>query len=99
MEKRIRSEIHRFVMESPLNRFPDSEDPYFDEPLVGFAAADDQLFTDYKTIIGNFHRTPQEVMTSVLGGNFIAASVISWILPITRRTRETNRHETVYPSR
>jgi len=99
MGERIRSEIIRFVMESHLNRFPDSEDRYFDEPLVGFAAADDQLFTDYKTIIGDFHRTPQEVMTSVLGSSFIAASVISWILPITRSTCDTNRRETVYPSR
>lgn len=99
MEKQISNEIARFVRESPLNRFPDSDEPYFDEPLVGFAAAGDQLFIDYKTIIGDFHRTPQEVMEIALGADRRAASVISWILPITKATRESNRHEEQYPSR
>lgn len=99
MEEHIRNEIVRFVRESPLNRFPDSDEPYFDEPLVGFAAAEDQLFTAYKTVIGDFHQTPQEVITSALGEQGRAASVICWILPITKSTRESNRHEDRYPSR
>jgi epoxyqueuosine reductase QueG len=98
MEEHIRSEIIRFIRESPLNRFPDSTESYFDEPLVGFAAADDQLFADYKTIIGDFHQTPQEVMESVFGADGRAAAVISWILPITKPTRESNRRENQYPS-
>lgn len=99
MESQIRKEIVRFVNESQLNRFPDSDAPYFDEPLVGYAAADDQLFSDYKTVIGEFHQTPQEVMVSSLGADKRAATVISWILPITRATRESNRREEQYPSR
>jgi epoxyqueuosine reductase QueG len=99
MEEQIRTEIVRFIRESPLNRFPDRDEPYFDEPLVGFVAADDQLFTDYKSIIGDFHQTPQEVMASALGADGRAASVISWILPITKKTRESNRREEQYPSR
>jgi epoxyqueuosine reductase QueG len=99
MEERIRSEIIRFVKESPLNRFPDSSEPYFDEPLAGFAAADDQLFSDYKRIIGDFHQTPQEVMNGALGPEKQAASVICWILPITNATRESNRREMMYPSK
>jgi len=98
METQIRNEIVRFVHESPLNRFPEGDEPYFDEPLVGFAAADDRLFTDYKTIIGAFHQTPQEVMAGALGADGRATSVISWILPITRPTRESNRREEQYPS-
>ena len=98
MEERICREIARFVRENPLNRFPDSEQIYFDEPLVGFAAADDPLFNDYKTIIGDFHRTPHEVMAGSFGDTVQARTVISWILPITRQTRESNRQETVYPS-
>lgn len=98
MEEQIRSEIVRFIRESPLNNFPDSSEPYFDEPLVGFSAADDQLFVDYKSIIGDFHRTPQEVMESALGADASAAAVISWILPITKGTRESNRLEDQYPS-
>ena len=99
MEEQIRTEIVRFIRESPLNRFPDRDEPYFDEPLVGFAAADDQLFADYKSIIGDFHRTPQEVMESALNTGGRAVSVICWILPITQLTRESNRREEQYPSR
>jgi epoxyqueuosine reductase QueG len=99
VETQIRNEIVQFVWESPANRFPDSNEPYFDEPLVGFAAADDQLFVDYKTIIGDFHQTPQEVMTSTLAAEGQAATVISWILPITKQTRVSNRPEGQFPSR
>lgn len=98
MEEQIRSEIARFVRETPLNCFPDSDAPYFDEPLVGFAAAGDPLFTDYKHIIGDFHQTPQQVMASV-GADKEAATVICWILPITNATRESNRREEMFPSR
>ena len=92
MEDSIRNEIAAFVRESPLNRFPGSDEPYFDAPLVGFAAADDPLFVDYKGIIGDFHRTPDEVLQG-------AATVICWILPITQATRASNRPETLFPSR
>jgi len=98
MEETICNWICRFVGESPHNRFPDSDEPYFDDPLVGYAAADDPLFNDYKRIIGRFHRTPQEVMEAAFDPGVGAATVISWILPITRPTRESNRLETLYPS-
>jgi epoxyqueuosine reductase QueG len=99
METCVRKEIVSFILESQLNHFADSNEPYFDEPLVGFAAADDQLFVDYKRIIGDFHQTPQEVMENALGVDGRAATVISWILPITKATRESNRREKQYPSR
>jgi epoxyqueuosine reductase len=98
MVETIRSMICRFVEESPANRFPEDGKPYFDEPLIGYAAADDPLFHEYKRIIGEFHRTPHEVMETAFGGNMRAATVISWILPVTRPTRESNRRETAYPS-
>jgi epoxyqueuosine reductase QueG len=99
MEQMIRDEIRRFVLESPDNRFPESGQPYFDEPLVGFAAAADPLFSQYKTIIGGFHMTPAEIMESTYGpGIGKAATVICWILPITRKTRESNRREERMPS-
>lgn len=98
MEDQICNEIRRFVLESPTSRFPDSGEPYYGEPLVGFAAADDPIFTDYKQVIGAFHRTPDEVLTDACGDGARAATVISWILPITLKTRESNRRETVYPS-
>jgi epoxyqueuosine reductase QueG len=91
METKIRDVLSRFVRESPGNCFPDSGEPYFDEPLVGFAAADDPLFRDYQRIIGAFHRTPQEILAG-------ARSVIVWVLPVTRATRESNRREDRWPS-
>jgi len=99
MEQLIRDEIRRFVLESPDNRFPESGQPYFDEPLVGFAAAADPLFSQYKTIIGEFHMTPAEIMENSYGpGIGKAGTVVCWILPITRRTRESNRREERMPS-
>ena len=98
MEDQICNEIRRFVRESPANKFPGSDEPYFDEPLIGFAAAGDPLFADYKTIIGPFHQTPGEVLTGACGADAQAATVICWVLPITRPTRESNRCEKVFPS-
>ena len=99
MEKSIRAEIRRFVFESPENRFPGKTEPYFDEPLIGFASATDPLFVDYKRIIGEFHQSPGEIMTATLGNDVNAATVICWVLPITDATRKSNRLEASFPSR
>ncbi len=100
MEQTIRNEILRFVRESPDNRFPDGERPYFEEPLIGFAAADDPLFGEYKRIIGDFHLTPGEIMEGTYGiGIGEARTVVCWILPIAKATRESNRREEKAPSR
>ncbi|HEY5975735.1 MAG TPA: epoxyqueuosine reductase [Geobacteraceae bacterium] len=92
MVETICAEISRFVAKCPENHFPDSGDPYFAEPLVGFAAAGDPLFTEYKRIIGPFHQTPGEILAS-------AATVVCWVLPVTRATRMSNRQESQWPSR
>lgn len=99
MDKAIRDEIRRFVAGRPENRHPGNRGPYFEEPLVGFAAAADPLFAEYKTIIGPFHLTPGEWMEGLPGGEHgRAGTVISWILPIAKATRESNRRETAQPS-
>ena len=98
MKQQIHDEVSRFVQESPLNRFPESDARYFDEPLLGYASATDPLFDDYKRIIGLFHQTPQAAMALRFGQGVKAATVISWILPVTLSTRESNRRETRYPS-
>jgi epoxyqueuosine reductase QueG len=85
-------------MESPDNRFPDSDLPYFEEPLIGFAAADDPLFTRFKEIIGEFHLTPAEIMENTYGPEGEAKTVICWILPIAGKTRASNRKEEKMPS-
>jgi len=100
MERAVREEIVRFVLERPENRHLDGGERYFDEPLVGFASAADPLFEEYKRIIGPFHRTPSECMATEPGASAMAqGTVICWILPVTRATRESNRKERVWPSR
>ncbi len=100
MEQVIREEIRRFVLESRDNRFPDGQQCYFNEPLIGIAAADDSLFSEFKEIIGEFHMTPAEIMENTYGSGIgEAKSVICWILPISGKTRESNRKAERMPSR
>lgn len=96
----VRGEIARFVRESPANRHPGSDSPYFDEPLVGYASLHDPLFTGYREIIGDYHLTPGEFLESAFGpGSGEEGTVICWILPITEETRKSNRAGNLMPSR
>jgi len=96
--------IKEYVAQSPGNRLETfGGDPIFDEPLIGFADGDDTIFQDYKTIIGDFHLTPREVLEKHLvsrnGKQSIAnVSVISFILPISQKTRLSMHQETVVAS-
>lgn len=100
MEFDLQEEIRRFVREESGNRFPNGAAPYFDTPLIAFAAANDPLFTEYKTVIGDFHLTPPElVAVSTPADPWMPATVICWVLPITEPTRASNRQEKIYPSR
>jgi len=100
----IEEKIRAFVAASPRNRLPGSaNDTIFDEPLVQYADGDDPVFTEYKTIIAPGHLTPREALTKAESkspeGLPDRLSVISWVLPITRKTRESNRPQTEIPSR
>ena len=100
----IEDEIKAFVRTSPANRMPsDSDYLMFDEPLVGFADADDPIFTEYKTIIAPTHLTPREALAKAYHKRPknlpTSLSVISWVLPIAAETRESNRGQTSEPSR
>jgi epoxyqueuosine reductase QueG len=100
----IEKEIKVFTATSPKNRMPGSDnDLIFDEPLVQFADGDDPIFLEYKTIIAPTHFTPREAMAKSYNKNPEDLpkhlSVISWILPITDKTRESNRQQTKAPSR
>ena len=88
----IVSEICRFVAGHPGNILLGSDSPYLDSPLVGFSSAADPLYTEYKTIIGQVHLLPGELLPA-------AATIITWILPISRPVRESNRLQTDLPSR
>ncbi len=100
MEQALCEEVCRFVSEDQAGQFPGSKARYFDTPLIGFASATDALFTEYKSVIGEFHLTPRELISiSSPEDSWQPATVISWVLPITSTTRASNRSETVYPSR
>jgi len=100
----IAEEIKTFTGTSPLNRMSESKNGFiFDEPLVQFADGDDPIFLEYKTIIAPGHLTPREALAKAFNKSpeDIPArlSVISWILPITGKTRESNRQQKLVPSR
>lgn len=99
MKQALCDEMRRFVREEAGNRFPESAAPYFDEPLIGFAAADDPLFTKYKSVIGDFHLTPSELAALTGDRTWSPRTVICWSLPIVEATRQSNRCETLHPSR
>lgn len=98
--------IKTFIIDSPRNRLRDlNGGPIFEEPLVGFADGYDPLFKDYKTIIDDFHLTPHEVLTKYILETLVTdipelptLSVISWVLPLDREIRMSNRRETEGPS-
>jgi epoxyqueuosine reductase QueG len=92
LEESLRREIVSFICNHLGNRVPDSDSPYMDEPLVGFSSTGDRIFRDYQQIIGPFHLMPSDLLPG-------AVSVVSWILPISRRVRESNRSQTELPSR
>jgi epoxyqueuosine reductase QueG len=100
----IEKAIKEYVAASPGNRFQAfGGDRIFDEPLVGFADGDDAVFQDYKTIIADFHFTPREAMEKHLEVKKSKqrtpnVSVISYVLPVSQKTRVSLRKETVVTS-
>ena len=65
----------------------------FDEPLIGYAAADDPYFLEAKKpgIIGAHFMTPQEWLSG-------AKTVISLFLPFTEQVRLANRQNMAWPA-
>ena len=73
----------------------------WDSPLVGFSRGDDPIYLDFKTQIGDFYWTPQEIFERTFTGVETTAkhlTVISWILPQTCTTKNENAAQKVYPS-
>lgn len=103
-ESQLRACIETFVRESPANCLQRLDGgPIFEAPLVAYASGDDPLFQRYKEIIGPFHLTPREVLRLGAGGpaedmSGGGVSVICWVLPIARSTRESNRTQREEPS-
>ncbi len=103
--KFLEDKIHDYVKNNSGNRFKCFDEPIWDEPLVGFADGDDTIFQDYKKIIGDFHLTPREALITHVKtaacdfeNELPKVSVISWVLPSTRKTRLGMRKEAMVPS-
>ncbi len=104
-EQWIAEEIRKFVRDDPANRLAQLDgSPIFDTPLVGYAAGDDAIFTQLKRVIGEFHLTPAEAMAAVAARRNLPApaadslGVVSYVLPISARTRRENARSKDRPS-
>ncbi len=105
----LETAIKEYVKSSPENRLPayDNE-PIVDEPLIGFADGNDPIFQDFKkeTVVGEFHFAPEEALPTYLkrqkknAGEKKASSlsVVSIVFTATRKTRLSNRPESVMSS-
>jgi epoxyqueuosine reductase QueG len=99
--------IKAFVVGNPQNRLEHIDgSAIFEQPLVGVADGDDPLFAEYKTLIGPFHATPRELLAQALAelhngadSSLDRIAVVSWVLPITEATRESNRGPRSSPSK
>ena len=75
----------------------------YDEPLAAAADGYDPLFARYKTIIGEYHLTPEELIahkakTAALPFKAGELSVICWALPFTKHIKRSNAVKEVWPS-
>lgn len=98
------TQIRRFAAESNMNRLgPDSQEPAFDAPLIGFSRGDDPLFDEFVSHIGDFYLTPLRIFNTAFpessGVTAGELTVISWILPSTAAVRAEQAGQTKRPSR
>lgn len=98
----VKTCVEDFVSRSPENTLGfDHEEKVFDKPLVGFASGSDPLWQEYQRHIGEFYLTPSAVFQATFPNAMVTAdelTVISWILPSTRVTRQEQAGQTRYPS-
>lgn len=89
-------------MQSPVNDLgmPDGPEPGFDLPLLGCAAGDDPIWETYKDAVGPYHWTPAEAFALAYPDDPAQPSelsVVSWVLPQTKLTREEHRKAAKQP--
>lgn len=86
-EEYIRSELTGFVASGTHNALPAHGGmKIYDAPLVGFAAADDALFEEFRKegVVGPAFLPPAVWLPG-------ARAVVSYFLPFTKEVRDTNR--------
>ena len=103
----IERTISDFVRTSPSNRLGPlfGDEPIFDQPLVGFADGDDPLFGVYQKVVHADHFLPGEILARYLtevrhihAPRLEHVRVISFVLPVNSKTRESNALEKEGPS-
>jgi len=98
----IKSLVGDFIATSPHNTMRNNtEDPAWDDALVGFASGADPIWQQYKEYVGPFHWTPWEVFNQHCLKESAGAAeltVISWVLPQREAVRKANRRTRRYPS-
>ena len=77
----IRAQIVSLIKNEVLES---GHDEYFREPLVGFAAADDPLFSRLKEIVGPQHIHPVDLLPE-------AKTVVSFFIPFSSHVVSSNR--------
>ena len=94
--------IRDFIAASPHNTMRNkTEDPAWDDALVGFASGADPIWQQYKEYVGPFHWTPWEVFNQHCPRESAGAeelTVVSWVLPQREAVRTANRRAKRYPS-
>jgi epoxyqueuosine reductase len=100
--KAIDKIITDFIKTSPENSLKmKSDEPAWEEVLVGYSSGADPIFDSYKEHVGEFHYTPAEIFNLTFPGERAEPSeltVISWALIQREATRLDNRAEDFYPS-
>lgn len=92
MRENIVAEMKTYVSEDKGNVCEELQSPYYEEPIIQFAAGNDPLFEEYKRVVGLDHATPQEAFERSFGmGSFDGGTVISVVLPISETIRKANR--------
>lgn len=94
--------LSQYLDNSPEN-FLDAQmkERIWDEPLVGFSRGDDPLFQEFVDNEGKDYLLPLDIMQSSYSDMTCTAedlTVISWVLPVTERTKAEHRRETRYPT-
>ena len=99
----IKAAIEQYVAESANNSLGGNlSEKAWEVPLVGFSRGDDPLYYKCKQDIGEFYWTPYDIFKLTypdIKVNPHDLSVISWILPQTKLTKEEQRKECLFPTR